>query len=85
MEHRKRPGYLFDLYTVDPGELFYTAMEKHSAHGDECRALYQTPPAPRAFVPVVYASVFKEPQPVDRVGASFDVAKYVANKKKPRS
>jgi hypothetical protein len=78
-------AYLFDLSTIHRSELFYTDMEKHPAQGDECRALYQTPPAPRAFVPVVYASVFKEPQPVDRVGASFDVAKYVANKKKPRS
>ena len=56
--------HLFDLSTIDRSELFYTDMEKHSAQGNERRALYRTPPAPKAFAPVVYASAFKEPQPV---------------------
>ena len=87
--HRKRRvdsvGDLFDLSTVDPSEQFYTDIEKHSAQGDECRALYPTPPAPKALARVVYASAFEGPQPVATGWGAFSVAKYVANKNKPRS
>jgi hypothetical protein len=41
-----------DLSTIDRSELFYTDIEKHSAQGDDCRALYPTPPPPKAFAPV---------------------------------
>ena len=81
-----RTAYLFDLSTVDPSELFYTDVEKHSAQGDECRALYPTPPAPKAFVPVVYASAIKEPQPVATgwdVFSGIQIHRY--NKKRLRS
>ena len=77
-------AYLFDLSTIDPSELFYTDIERHAAQGDPCRTLYATPPPPKAFAPVVYASAFKEPQLVATGWGVFllrQIRRY--NKKRP--
>ena len=79
---RQVSAYLFDLSTIDPSELFYTAIEKHSAQGDQCRTLYPTPPPPKRSRLLCMRVRLRNPSLWPRVGVSFHVAKYVATTKR---